>query len=304
MVETSDEWILQRTGIRERHIVEPGVATSDLAAEAARQAIARAGLKPSDIDFIVVGTTTPDMLFPSTACLVQHKIGATRAWGYDLFAACSGFTYALTTAAQMVSNGGSRHALVIGADVMSSIIDYTDRTTCVIFGDGAGAAVVEASGDPDIGIIDFENYVDGSGGESLCMPAGGSLRPASTETVEQRLHYVKQDGQAVFRFAVRKTEEMCRRLLERNQLQSSDIDLMVSHQANRRIILSAAERIGMNPDKVVINIDRFGNTTAATIPLALNDAVEAGRLKKGDRVLLASVGAGFTVGAMLMRWSI
>ena len=209
MVETSDEWILQRTGIRERHIVEPGVATSDLATEAAKKAIERAGLTPDDIDFIVVGTTTPDMLFPSTACLVQHKIGASHAWGYDLFAACSGFTYALTTAAQMVSTGASKHALVIGADVMSSIIDYTDRTTCVIFGDGAGAAVVEASDDPEIGILDFENYVDGSGGYALCMPAGGSKMPASLETVQQRLHYVKQDGGTVFRFAVRNTEEAC-----------------------------------------------------------------------------------------------
>ena len=215
MVDTNDEWILQRTGIRERHLVDPGVATSDLAAEAAREAIARAGLTPADIDFIVVGTTTPDMLFPSTACLLQAKIGAVNAWGYDLFAACSGFTYALTTAAQMIAGGGSRRALVVGADVMSSIIDYTDRTTCVIFGDGAGAAVVEASDDPDVGIIDFENYIDGTGGQALCMPAGGSLRPASVETVEQRLHYVKQDGQAVFRFAVRNTEEACRRILNR-----------------------------------------------------------------------------------------
>ena len=218
MVDTSDEWILQRTGIRERHIVDPGVATSDLAVEAAREAIERAGLTPDDIDFIVVGTTTPDMLFPSTACLVQERLGANHAWGYDLFAACSGFTYALTTAAQMVSAGGSKHALVIGADVMSSIIDYTDRTTCVIFGDGAGAAVVEASDDPGIGIIDFENYVDGSGGAALCMPAGGSRQPASADTVAKRMHYVKQDGQAVFKFAVRNTEEACRRILERNKI--------------------------------------------------------------------------------------
>jgi 3-oxoacyl-[acyl-carrier-protein] synthase III len=304
MVETSDEWILQRTGIRERHIVEPGVATSDLASEAAKKAIERAGLTPDDIDFIVVGTTTPDMLFPSTACLVQHKIGASRAWGYDLFAACSGFTYALTTAAQMVSTGASKHALVIGADVMSSIIDYTDRTTCVIFGDGAGAAVVEVSDDPEIGILDFENYVDGSGGDALCMPAGGSKMPASLETVQQRLHYVKQDGGTVFKFAVRNTEEACARLLARHNLNAGCIDLMVSHQANRRIILSAAEKLGLPEDKVVINIERFGNTTAATIPLALNDAVESRRLRRGDLVLMVSVGAGFTVGAMLMRWGL
>ena len=304
LVETSDEWILQRTGIRERHIVDAGVATSDLAVEAALKAIDRAGLTPPDIDFIVVGTTTPDMLFPSTACLVQHRIGATRAWGYDLFAACSGFTYALTTAAQMVSAGGSKHALVIGADVMSSIIDYTDRTTCVIFGDGAGAAVVEAATEPDIGIIDFENYVDGGGGSALCMPAGGSRQPASRDTVDQRLHYVKQDGQAVFKFAVRNTEEACRRILERNKIQPDEIDLFVSHQANRRIIMSAAEKLGLPPEKVVINIENFGNTTAATIPLALDDAVKEKRLKRGDLLLMVSVGAGFTVGALLLRWGL
>jgi 3-oxoacyl-[acyl-carrier-protein] synthase-3 len=304
LVDTTDEWILQRTGIRERHIVDPGVATSDLAAEAAREAIRRARLAPTDIDFIVVGTTTPDMMFPSTACLVQHKIGASHAWGFDLGAACSGFTYALTTAAQMVMAGGSRHALVIGADVMSSIIDYTDRTTCVLFGDGAGAAVVEASDDERIGIIDFENYVDGGGGGALCMPAGGSLRPASLETIEQRMHYVKQDGATVFKFAVRNTEEAARRILDRNGVKPCEIDLFVSHQANRRIILSATEKLGIPPDKVVINIERFGNTTGGTIPLALNDAVETKRLKEGDLLLVASVGAGFTVGAVLMRWGL
>ena len=303
MVDTNDEWILQRTGIRERHIVDPGVATSDLAVEASREAIARAGLTPDDIDFIVVGTTTPDMLFPSTACLLQAKIGASNAWGYDLFAACSGFTYALTTAAQFVAAGASRHALVVGADVMSSIIDYTDRATCVIFGDGAGAAVVEASDDPNVGIIDFENYIDGSGGAALCMPAGGSLHPASRETVEQRMHYVKQDGQTVFRFAVRNTEEACRRILDRNGISPAEIDLLVSHQANRRIIQSAAEKLGLL-EKVIINIEKYGNTTAATIPLALNDAIAGCRLKRGDLVLLVSVGAGFTVGSVLLRWGL
>jgi 3-oxoacyl-[acyl-carrier-protein] synthase-3 len=304
LVETTDEWILQRTGIRERHIVDEGVATSDLAAEAAREAIRRAGLMPGDIDFIVVGTTTPDMMFPSTACLVQTKIGATRAWGFDLGAACSGFTYALTTAAQMVSAGGSKHALVIGADVMSSIIDYTDRTTCVLFGDGAGAVVVEASDDDNIGIIDYENFIDGSGGRALCMPAGGSLRPASKDTVEQRMHYVKQDGATVFKFAVRNTEEAARRILDRNGIKPCEIDLFVSHQANRRIIMSATDKLGIPSEKVVINIERFGNTTAGTIPLALNDAVNEGRLKEGDLLLLASVGAGFTVGTVLMRWGL
>jgi 3-oxoacyl-[acyl-carrier-protein] synthase-3 len=304
MVETSDEWITQRTGIKQRHIVDPGVATSDLAAEAARKAIERAGLKPTDIDFIVVGTTTPDMFFPSTACLVQDKIGATHAWGYDLSAACSGFTYALTTAANLVGTGASKHALVIGADVMSSIIDYTDRATCVIFGDGAGAAVVEASPEEGIGIIDFENYVDGSGGDALKMPAGGSLHPASHETINDRLHYVKQDGQTVFRFAVRNTEEACRALLDRNGVSPNDIDLFVSHQANKRIIFAAAEKLGVPEQKVMINIEQFGNTTAGTIPLALNSAIEDKRLKKGDLLLMVSVGAGFTVGSMLLRWGL
>ncbi len=303
MVETSDEWILQRTGIRKRHIVDPGVATSDLAAEAAREAIAKAGIGPEDIDFIVVGTTTPDTIFPSTACLVQDKIGATRAWGFDLGAACSGFTYALTTAAGFVSSGVARHALVIGADVMSSIIDYTDRTTCVLFGDGAGAAVVSASPGSGFGIIDFLHEVDGSGGPALCMPAGGSRLPASHETVDNRQHFVHQDGQTVFRFAVRKNEEICRRLLERNGIGPDDIDLFVSHQANKRIIENTAERVGVPREKVVINIQEYGNTTAATIPLALHDAVKDGRLKKGDLVLMASVGAGFTVGSVLLRWA-
>jgi 3-oxoacyl-[acyl-carrier-protein] synthase-3 len=305
MVETSDEWILQRTGIRERHIVDPGVGTSDLAKEAATAAIAKAGLAPEDIGLIVVGTVTPDMMFPSTACLLQNKIGASRAWGFDLSAACSAFTYSLTAATQIVAAGGTDHALVVGADVMSSILDYQDRATCVLFGDGAGAVVVSAAqGDADNVILDFEHEIDGAGGPALFMPAGGSLRPASHETVDKRMHYVKQDGGTVFKFAVCKTEEISRRILERNGLTPDDLDLFVSHQANRRIILSATEKLGVPQDKVIINIDRFGNTTAATIPLALNDAVCSGRLKKGNLVLLASVGAGFTVGAVLLRWGL
>jgi 3-oxoacyl-[acyl-carrier-protein] synthase-3 len=304
LVDTSNEWILQRTGIHQRHIVDPGVATSDLATEAATTAIEKAGLTPNDIDLIIVGTVTPDMLFPSTACLVQHKIGARRAWGFDLSAACSAFTYSVTVGAQMVAGGAARNALVIGADVMSSIIDYTDRSTCVLFGDGAGAVVIAPAAEDGFGILDFEHQVDGAGGPALCMPAGGSRLPASHETVDQRLHYVKQEGHTVFKFAVTKTGEVCERLLARNKLCAADIDLFVSHQANRRIITSAADRIGLSLDKVVINIDRFGNTTAATIPLALNDAIEQGRLKRGDRLLLASVGAGFTVGAVLVRWGL
>ena len=304
LVETSDEWILQRTGIRERHMVVEGMATSDMAKEASVGAIKQAGITPADIGFIVVGTTTPDTIFPSTACVLQEKLGVTRCWGFDLGAACSGFTYALTVGAQMVATGAHDYALVVGADTMSSIIDYRDRTTCVLFGDGAGAVVLSPAGEGEPGIIDFAHEVDGGGGPALCMPAGGSRMPASHETVENRMHYVKQDGHAVFKFAVRKTEEISRRVLERNGLDGSEIDLFVSHQANRRIITAAAERLGMPESKVVINLERFGNTTGATIPLALKDAVDDGRLKRGDLVLLASVGAGFTVGSVLLRWAI
>jgi 3-oxoacyl-[acyl-carrier-protein] synthase-3 len=302
LVDTNNDWIMQRVGIRERHIAGPGVATSDLGKEAALVAIERAGITAEDIGVIITGTVTPDMMFPSTACLIQHKIGAHHAWGFDLSAACSAFTYSLTTASQLVATGAHEHALVVGADVMSSIIDYKDRATCVLFGDGAGAVVVSAAKDGEGSILDFEHEIDGSGGDALFMPAGGSLRPPSHETVDQRMHYVKQDGRAVFKFAVRKTEEIARRILTRNGLKPSDLDLFISHQANRRIIESATEKLGLGPDKTLINIDRFGNTTAATIPLALNDAVCSGRLKKGDLVLLASVGAGFTVGAVLLRW--
>ncbi len=304
MVDTSNEWILQRTGIRERHIVDDGVATSDLAKEAAVGAMQQAGVSPDQIGFIVVGTTTPDTIFPSTACMLQHKIGAHRAWGFDLGAACSGFTYALTTGMQMIATGAHDHVLVVGADVMSSIIDYTDRTTCVLFGDGAGAVVLSPATDGEPHILDFAHEIDGSGGPALCMPAGGSKLPASHETVDKRLHYVKQDGATVFKFAVKKTEEICKRVLERNQLTGADLDLFVSHQANRRIIAAAAERLGLPEEKVVINLEMYGNTTAATIPLALADAMRQKRLKKGSLVLLTSVGAGFTVGAVLLRWSL
>jgi 3-oxoacyl-[acyl-carrier-protein] synthase-3 len=304
MVDTTSEWIIQRTGIVQRHVVDPGVATSDLGKEAALKAIEQAGLAPDEIDLIVVGTTTPDMFFPSTACLIQHKIGAANAWGFDVAGACSGFNYALSVASQLVATGCHDHALVVGADVMSSIIDYQDRATCVLFGDGAGAVVVSAARDEDLSIIDFAHEIDGSGGVALNMPAGGSLRPATAETVAERLHYVKQDGQAVFKFAVRKTEEICRTVLERNHFTSRDVDLFVSHQANRRIIESAATRLGLDSGKVIINIEMYGNTTAATIPIALDEARETGRLKKGDLVLLASVGAGFTVGSVLLRWGI
>jgi 3-oxoacyl-[acyl-carrier-protein] synthase-3 len=303
IVETSDEWILSRTGIRERHVVDKGVATSDLAAEAGRIALTRRGIDPQEIEAIIVATVTPDMLFPSTACLVQNKLGIKSVWGFDLSAACSAFVYALQTGAQFVMTGTHKKVMVIGADVMSSILDYTDRATCILFGDGAGAVILEPSED-DAGIIDFHHEVDGSGGCSLYMPAGGSLNPASHETVDKKMHFVHQDGQAVFKYAVRKMGEACEKVLARNGVSAGDIDCFIPHQANKRIISATAERVGLKPESVIINIDRYGNTTAGTIPLAMQTAIEEGRLKKGDLVLLASVGAGFTVGATLLRWTI
>jgi 3-oxoacyl-[acyl-carrier-protein] synthase III len=303
MVETSDEWILQRTGIKTRHIVAKGVGTSDLAAEAAKKAIAQRGISATDIDLVIVGTTTPDMMFPSTAALVQDKIGANKCWGFDLAAACSGFTFSLAAASQMVATGTHNCALVLGADVMSSIVDYTDRTTCVLFGDGAGAVLVEPAVEEGLEIIDFANTIDGSGRDALLMPAGGSLHPASHETVDKKMHFIRQEGQAVFKFAVRNTEEISRTIMERNGVTAEDVTMFVSHQANRRIIMSAAERLGFPESKVMLNIADYGNTTAATIPLALSDAVAQGRIKKGDLVLLTSVGAGFTVGSALVRWA-
>jgi 3-oxoacyl-[acyl-carrier-protein] synthase-3 len=303
MVETSNEWILERTGIRERHLVENGVATSDLAVEAARNALRERGLRPTDLDAILVATVTPDMFFPSTACLVQHKLGATGVWGFDLSAACSAFLYALQTGAQYVSTGMHKRVMVIGADVMSSIIDYTDRATCVIFGDGAGAVLLEPAGDDALGLIDYLHEIDGAGAGSLYMPGGGSRNPSSHETVDKKMHYVHQDGQAVFKFAVRKQTELCEKLLARNGLKGSDIDAFIPHQANRRIITATADRLGLRPDNIIINIDRYGNTTAGTIPLAMDTARKEGKLRKGSLVLLASVGAGFTVGATLLRWA-
>lgn len=303
MVETSNDWILERTGIRERHLVDKGVATSDLAVEAAKKALAERGLLSTDVEVILVATVTPDMLFPSTACLVQHKLGAKGAWGFDLSAACSAFLYALQTGAQYVSTGMHKRVLVIGSDVMSSIIDYTDRATCVIFGDGAGAVLLEPADDDSVGLIDYLHEVDGSGACSLYMPGGGSLNPSTRETVDKKMHYVHQDGQAVFKFAVRKQTELCEKLLQRNGLKGSDIDAFIPHQANRRIIMATADRLALKPESIIVNIDRYGNTTAGTIPLAMDTARQEGKLKKGSLVLLASVGAGFTVGATLLRWA-
>jgi len=303
IVDTNDEWIRTRTGIRERHIVEPGVATSHMATEAAKALLAQSKTDPADIDLIVLASVTPDMFFPATACLVQCRIGAKKAWGFDLSAACSGFAYALTVGAQFVGAGTHKKVLVIGSDVMTSILDFKDRATCVLFGDGAGAVLLEPANGDSEGIIDFSHDVDGSGGCNLYMPAGGSKHPASRETVEQRMHYVHQEGQSVFKYAVRRMSDLASQILERNGLSVRDLALVVPHQANLRIIRAMQERIGVDDSKVLVNIDRFGNTTAGTIPLGLADAVEQKRLRKGDLVLLISVGAGYTTGAVLMRWA-
>ena len=303
IVNTNDDWIVDRTGIRTRHIATPEIATSDMAVEAAKIALCRRGIPATNIDAILVCTVTPDMLFPATACLVQDRLGARGAWGFDLLAACSGFIYGLTLAAHLVSAGTHKMVLVIGADTMSRILDYKDRATCILFGDGAGAMLVEPAADGEGGFIGFANEIDGSGGDALKMPAGGSRMPATEETVRDGLHFVHQEGQAVFKFAVRKMQEVCLGLLDRHGLKPSDIKLLIPHQANKRIILATAERLGLSEDQVIINIDRYGNTTAATIPLATEDALQAGKLKRGDIVLFAAVGAGFTIGANLWRWT-
>jgi 3-oxoacyl-[acyl-carrier-protein] synthase-3 len=302
MVNTNDEWIIERTGIRERHIAEKGVATSDLAAEAARNCLTTRGISGAQVEVIIVATVTPDMMFPATACLVQEKIAAKGAWGFDLSAACSGFPYALQVGAKLVESGANRKVMVIGADVMSSILDYTDRSTCILFGDGAGAVLIEPCAEDEVGLVDFVHEIDGSGASSLYMPGGGSLHPCTAETVAAKMHFVHQEGGAVFKVAVRKMAELSETLLARNGLTAAEIDLFIPHQANRRIILATAERLGMPEDKIVINIAEYGNTTAATIPLAMQTALDQGRLKRGMTVLLASFGGGYTVGATLLRW--
>jgi 3-oxoacyl-[acyl-carrier-protein] synthase III len=303
MVETNDEWIVTRTGIRERRIADADMATSDMAVCAARRLLTAHGIAASELDAILLCTVTPDMLFPSTACLVQDQLGATGAWGFDLVAACSGFVYGITVAAHLVSAGTHRKVLVIGADTMSRILDYTDRSTCILFGDGAGAFLIEPSDVPGEGFIGHLNEIDGSGACLLNMPAGGSRRPASAETVANREHYVKQAGQQVFKYAVRKMYELSVAALEKYGLSPSEVKLMIPHQANKRIITATAERLGLPPENVIINLDKYGNTTAATIPLATHDALLQGKLKKGDVVLFAAVGAGYTAGVNLWRWA-
>ncbi|HQR36981.1 MAG TPA: beta-ketoacyl-ACP synthase III [Blastocatellia bacterium] len=303
-IETTHEWIVERTGIVERHIVEKGTPTSELAAHAASDVLQKRGIEASEIDLIIVVTVTPDMFFPATACLVQHKIGATHAWGFDLSAACSGFLYGVTVGAQFIASGAHQKVLVVGADVMSSILNPEDRSTLVLFGDGAGAVLLEPTAEgEDAGILDFYHEIDGSGGDSLFMPGGGSLNPPSHETVDQKMHYVHQKGQSVFKYAVRKMEELGRTMLQRNNLEGDDVDTFISHQANIRIIDATAEKLGLDPAKVIKNIHKYGNTTAGTIPLAICDAIDDGRLKKGDLVLFTAVGAGFTAGSVLVRWA-
>jgi 3-oxoacyl-[acyl-carrier-protein] synthase III len=303
MVQTTDAWIRERTGIRERHMVDPGVATSHMATEAARRLLEQTGTRAEEIDLIIVATVTPDMMFPATACLVQDRIGATKAWGFDLSGACSGFLYALTVGAQFVGAGTHRKVVVIGSDTMTSILDFQDRATCVLFGDAAGAVLLEPATNESEGIIDFVHDIDGSGGMSLYMPGGGSLHPPSHETVDKRMHYVHQEGPQVFKYAVRKMAEVACQLVERNGYTGADLTLIVPHQANLRIIRAMQQRLGVEDSKVLVNIDRYGNTTAATIPLGLHDAIEQGRLHKGDLVLLVAVGAGYTTGGILMHWA-
>jgi len=302
LVDTSDEWIRERSGISERRIVSEGQANSDLSVKAIENAFKGGDFRPEELDLIIVATVTPDMMFPSTACIVQDKIGARNAWSFDLSGACSGFLYAMATGAQFVQTGMYKKVLVVGTDVMSSILNFEDRSTCVLFGDGAGAILLEPTEDHDVGIIDFLLHSDGAGGKFLYMPAGGSLHPASHETIDKKMHYVHQDGRNVFKHAVKLITEVSRDILERNGYTADDVNLFIPHQANLRIIQSSLERLGLSPDRVVINIDRYANTTAATIPIGLTEAHQQGRIKKGDLLLLASFGAGFTWGSVLLRW--
>ncbi len=303
IVETTDEWIRTRTGIKERRILENG-ATSDLAAKAAEDLLKSKNMSAEEIDVIIVATVTPDMFFPATACLVQDKIGAKNAWGFDLSAACSGFLFAYQTGCSLVESGGYKKVLVIGADKMSSIVDYTDRNNCILFGDAASAVLLEPSEDKNFGLQDSLLKVDGSGKDALYMKGGGSLNPPTIETVENKMHYLFQDGKAVFKVAVKGMADISYEIMQKNNLKSEDIAFLVPHQANLRIIDATAERMGITKDKVMINIDKYGNTTAATIPLCLTEYYRDGRLKKGDRIILSAFGAGFTWGAAYTVWAI
>jgi 3-oxoacyl-[acyl-carrier-protein] synthase III len=303
MVDTNDEWIFTRTGIRERRILENG-ATSDMGAKAIQEVLKNRGIGPEEIELIITATVTPDMFFPPTSCLIQDKIGAKKAWGFDVSAACSGFLYALSVGTQFIEAGTHKKVVVVGSDKMSSITDYTDRNTCVLFGDAAAAVLLEPSDDANLGIIDNKMYCDGSGAKYLHMKGGGSLNPPSHETVDKKWHYIYQDGKAVFKVAVLGMADVSAEIMERNKLKSEDVDYLVPHQANLRIIDATRERMGLDPSKVMINIDKYGNTTAATIPLCLSEWWQAGKLKRGSTLVLASFGAGYTWGATLLKWSI
>tara|TARA_B100001250_G_scaffold321625_1_gene284746 strand:- start:1843 stop:2823 length:981 start_codon:yes stop_codon:yes gene_type:complete len=302
MIETSDEWIKSRTGIEKRHLVGEGEATSDMGKEVALKLLKKSGKSANEIDLILVATSTPDYPVVSTAALIQDKIGAKNAWGYDIVAACTGFVYAMETGAKLVESGKYKNVIVIGADTMSSIIDYTDRNTCVIFGDGGGGVLLEPSNN-DCGILDSILYADGSGHQYLTVPAGGSLHPASKDTVKKGMHYVYQDGKTVFKFAVKNMADVSKQILDNNNLSGKDLKLFIPHQANKRIIDAAAKRCELNDDQVLINVNKYGNTTAGTIPIALDDAVEENILEKNDLLLLAAFGGGFTWGSMLIKWA-
>ena len=303
MVDTNDEWIVERTGIRERRIVEPGTGASVHGAKAAEQAMEHAGIKPEDVDLIIVPTVTPDMLFPATACIIQDLLGCTNAWGFDLEGACSGFIFALQNARAQIEAGHAERVLVIGSEIMSSIVDYTDRNTCILFGDGAGAVVVERIPEEKIGIIDALNRVDGTGQRFLHQKGGGSLNPPTPETIAQKMHYIHQEGRDVYKFAVKGMAGITAEVVEKNGFTGKDVDLFVPHQANIRIIEAAQRRVGLEDSQVAITIDRFGNTTSASIPSALRVAVDDGRLKEGNLVVLCAFGAGFTWGSTLLRWT-
>jgi 3-oxoacyl-[acyl-carrier-protein] synthase-3 len=304
MVDTTDEWIRTRTGIKERRILDGDKASSDMGAEAVKKVLAQRGISAEEIDIIIVATITPDMFFPSTANLIQQKIGARKAFSFDISAACSGFVYALSIGAQFIENSRYSKVIVVGADKMTSITNYKDRNTCILFGDAAGAVLLEPAPDEQTGLLDYILYADGAGVDYLYLKAGGSKYPASIETVENEWHYIYQDGKTVFKYAVQGMADVSAEILEKNGLSGDDVTLFVPHQANLRIIDAAAKRMGLSPEKVCINIDRYGNTTAATIPLALSEAYQQGRLKKGDIVVLATFGAGFTWASCLVRWGL
>ena len=301
MVDTTNEWILSRTGIENRHLVKEGEATSDMGTQIAKRLLEKSGKSPEEIDLILVATSTPDFPVVSTAALIQDKIGAINAWGYDIVAACTGFVYAMETGSKLVESGQYKCVIVIGSDTMSSIIDYTDRNTCVIFGDGGGGVILEPT-ENENGILDAILHTDGSGHKYLTVPAGGSLNPASQKTIDNKMHYVYQDGKTVFKFAVKNMADVSKQILDKNKLIGSDIKLFIPHQANKRIIDAAAKRCGIKDEQVLVNINKYGNTTAGTIPIALNEAVESGRLVEGDLLLIAAFGGGFTWGSMLIRW--